>query len=54
MRRLPPSQYATGYVLCLVGRAHAEMVDYAEAGGGGVSFGGALGTLHRRLSTTLE
>lgn len=31
LRQLPPSQYATGYVLCLVGRAHAEMVDYPEA-----------------------
>jgi anaphase-promoting complex subunit 3 len=29
--RLPPAQYNTGWVLCQVGRAHAEAVDYASA-----------------------
>ncbi len=29
--RLPPAQYRTGWVLCQVGRAHAEAVDYAAA-----------------------
>ena len=31
LRELPRSQYVTGYVLCLVGRAYAEMVNYPEA-----------------------
>ena len=31
LRTLPRSQYVTGYVLCLVGRAYAEMVNYPEA-----------------------
>ena len=31
LEKLPPAQYATGHVLCLVGRAHAEMVDYPSA-----------------------
>lgn len=29
--RLPVNQYATGWVLCCVGRAHCEMVDYPQA-----------------------
>jgi hypothetical protein len=29
--RLPAEQYATGWVLCCVGRAHYEMVDYPQA-----------------------
>ena len=31
LKRLPEAQFATGYVLCLLGRARAEMVDYPEA-----------------------
>jgi len=30
-QRLPADQYATGWVLTMMGRAYAEMVDYAEA-----------------------
>ena len=29
--RLPVNQYATGWVLCCVGRAYCEMVDYRQA-----------------------
>lgn len=29
--RLPPAQYSTGWVLCTVGRAYFERVEYAEA-----------------------
>lgn len=29
--RLPTNQYSTGWVLCQVGRAHFEMVDYPAA-----------------------
>ncbi|EFN54950.1 hypothetical protein CHLNCDRAFT_24117 [Chlorella variabilis] len=31
LSRLPPHQYQTGWVLCCVGRAFFEMVDYPEA-----------------------
>ena len=31
LRSLPASQFATGWVLCCVGRAYFEKVDYAEA-----------------------
>lgn len=30
-KQLPPQQYNTGYVLCAVAKAHAEMVEYSEA-----------------------
>ena len=29
--RLPPNQYATGWVLACIGRAYFEMVDYHQA-----------------------
>ena len=29
--RLEPEQYSTGWVLCCVGRAYYEMVDYQQA-----------------------
>ena len=32
--RLPPAQYQTGWVLCCVGRAYFEMVDYPQVGAG--------------------
>ena len=29
--RLPAAQYSTGWVLCCIGRAYYEMVDYPQA-----------------------
>ena len=31
LSRLPRAQFATGHALCMLGRAHAEMVEYGEA-----------------------
>ena len=30
-QRLPPNQYNTPWVLCLVGRAHFELADYTKS-----------------------
>ena len=30
-QRLPPSQYNTSWVLCMVGRAHFELADYSKS-----------------------